>query len=102
MDISRYKWEKERVGFRFHSVLALFFGIYTNFLCSNWFGKPYVMFLFPGYTESLDKDIEILVPDDDYGLYAIDILDPSFVRYLLAPWKIVKERYYFAFFTSAD
>ncbi|PON59107.1 Lecithin:cholesterol/phospholipid:diacylglycerol acyltransferase [Parasponia andersonii] len=30
-----------------------------------------------GYTESLDEDTELLVPDDDYGLYAIDILDPS-------------------------
>ncbi|XVF23110.1 hypothetical protein REPUB_Repub13aG0009400 [Reevesia pubescens] len=36
-----------------------------------------------GYTESLDDDIEILVPDDDYGLYAIDILDPSWVVKLL-------------------
>nr|AZM65210.1 diacylglycerol acyltransferase 11 [Vitellaria paradoxa] len=30
-----------------------------------------------GYTEPLDDSIEILVPEDDYGLYAIDILDPS-------------------------
>ncbi|CAL5403995.1 unnamed protein product [Camellia sinensis] len=30
-----------------------------------------------GYTESLDDSIEIMVPEDDYGLYAIDILDPS-------------------------
>ncbi|THG21275.1 hypothetical protein TEA_028080 [Camellia sinensis var. sinensis] len=30
-----------------------------------------------GYTESLDDSIEITVPEDDYGLYAIDILDPS-------------------------
>ncbi|XP_047329058.1 phospholipase A(1) LCAT3-like [Impatiens glandulifera] len=30
-----------------------------------------------GYTEPLDKNVEISVPDDDYGLYAIDILDPS-------------------------
>ncbi|XVF07014.1 hypothetical protein REPUB_Repub06bG0101100 [Reevesia pubescens] len=36
-----------------------------------------------GYTESLDDDIEILVPDDDYGLYAINILDPSLVIKLL-------------------
>lgn len=33
--------------------------------------------VFPGYTEPLDKNTELLVPDDDYGLYAIDILDPS-------------------------
>ncbi|XP_052185966.1 phospholipase A(1) LCAT3-like [Diospyros lotus] len=30
-----------------------------------------------GYTESLDDGTEIVVPEDDYGLYAIDILDPS-------------------------
>ncbi|KAK6289526.1 hypothetical protein POUND7_001067 [Theobroma cacao] len=36
-----------------------------------------------GYTESLDDDIEILVPDDDYGLYAIDILDPSWLVKLM-------------------
>lgn len=34
---------------------------------------------FPGYTESLEKDKDLVVPDDDYGLYAIDILDPSTV-----------------------
>lgn len=33
-----------------------------------------------GYTEELDKNSEIVVPDDDHGLYAIDILDPSLVR----------------------
>ncbi|MBA0681013.1 hypothetical protein Goari_012676, partial [Gossypium aridum] len=41
------------------------------------------VFLFLGYTESLDEDVEILVPDDDYGLYAIDVLDPSLVVKLL-------------------
>lgn len=30
-----------------------------------------------GYTEPLDNQTEIVVPQDDYGLYAIDILDPS-------------------------
>ncbi|XP_027185503.1 phospholipase A(1) LCAT3 [Coffea eugenioides] len=30
-----------------------------------------------GYVESLDDSIEIVVPEDDYGLYAIDILDPA-------------------------
>nr|XP_027188389.1 phospholipase A(1) LCAT3 isoform X2 [Cicer arietinum] len=30
-----------------------------------------------GYTEALDKKSDIVVPDDDHGLYAIDILDPS-------------------------
>ncbi|ONI05246.1 hypothetical protein PRUPE_6G364000 [Prunus persica] len=44
-----------------------------------------------GYTETLDKDTEIVVPDDDYGLYAIDILDPSwFVKCIR-----VKEVYQF-------
>ncbi|KAF3607752.1 hypothetical protein DY000_02051579 [Brassica cretica] len=33
-----------------------------------------------GYTEPLDEDIEISVPEDDHGLYAIDILDPSWVN----------------------
>lgn len=37
------------------------------------------VFGFSGYTESLDDSIEVAVPQDDYGLYAIDILDPSFV-----------------------
>ncbi|KAG7623857.1 hypothetical protein ISN45_At03g002800 [Arabidopsis thaliana x Arabidopsis arenosa] len=35
------------------------------------------------YTEPLDDNIEVLVPDDDHGLYAIDILDPS--------WKVANE-----------
>ena len=35
--------------------------------------------LLAGYTEPLDDNIEVLVPDDDHGLYAIDILDPSWV-----------------------
>ena len=35
-----------------------------------------------GYVDPLDPDIEIVVPDDDSGLYAIDILDPSWVSLL--------------------
>ncbi|XP_071685789.1 phospholipase A(1) LCAT3 [Rutidosis leptorrhynchoides] len=31
-----------------------------------------------GYTEALDDSSDLVIPDDDYGLYAIDILDPSF------------------------
>lgn len=31
-----------------------------------------------GYVEALDDSSDIVVPQDDYGLYAIDILDPSF------------------------
>lgn len=34
-----------------------------------------------GYTEPVDENVEIVVPDDDYGLYALDILDPSLVSY---------------------
>ncbi|KAL8166230.1 hypothetical protein V2J09_007729 [Rumex salicifolius] len=41
-----------------------------------------------GYTEELDDDSEIVVPDDDFGLYAIDILDPSLLMHL-------SEVYYF-------
>ncbi|KAK0593067.1 hypothetical protein LWI29_030249 [Acer saccharum] len=36
-----------------------------------------------GYTESLADDTELVVPDDDYGLYAIDILDPSLMVKLI-------------------
>lgn len=34
--------------------------------------------------ESLDDDVEIVVPDDDHGLFAIDVLDPSWVSELMA------------------
>ncbi|KAK6911756.1 Lecithin:cholesterol/phospholipid:diacylglycerol acyltransferase, partial [Dillenia turbinata] len=36
-----------------------------------------------GYTESLDDATEIVVPGDDYGLYAIDILDPTLITKLV-------------------
>ncbi|CAM0952375.1 unnamed protein product [Alopecurus aequalis] len=36
-----------------------------------------------GYVESLDDDVEIVVPEDDHGLFAIDILDPSWFVELL-------------------
>ncbi|KAI7739629.1 hypothetical protein M8C21_000698 [Ambrosia artemisiifolia] len=36
-----------------------------------------------GYTEALDDSSDIVVPQDDYGLYAIDILDPSLLIKLL-------------------
>lgn len=48
----------------------------------NWLVKVHVL-CFLGYTESLAKGTELVVPDDDYGLYAIDILDPSPVRQTL-------------------
>lgn len=44
-----------------------------------------------GLTESLDDDAEVVVPDDDYGLYAIDILDPSWFVKLIR----LKEVYHF-------
>ncbi|CAN6575270.1 unnamed protein product [Malus baccata var. baccata] len=44
-----------------------------------------------GYTETLDKKTEIVVPDDDYGLYAIDILDPCWFAKLIR----LKEVYQF-------
>nr|XP_040246574.1 phospholipase A(1) LCAT3 isoform X1 [Aegilops tauschii subsp. strangulata] len=36
-----------------------------------------------GYVESLDDDVEIVVPGDDHGLFAIDVLDPSWVSELM-------------------
>ncbi|KAL7587647.1 hypothetical protein Lser_V15G35677 [Lactuca serriola] len=44
-----------------------------------------------GYTEALDDSSDIVVPQDDYGLYAIDILDPS----LLIKCLQVTDVYYF-------
>lgn len=41
----------------------------------------YFFFQNSGYVEPLEKGIEIVVPEDDHGLYAIDILDPSFVSF---------------------
>ncbi|XLR04227.1 hypothetical protein S83_070425, partial [Arachis hypogaea] len=36
-----------------------------------------IVFNFSGYTETLDQKSDIVVLEDDHGLYAIDILDPS-------------------------
>ncbi|GJM98299.1 hypothetical protein PR202_ga15294 [Eleusine coracana subsp. coracana] len=36
-----------------------------------------------GYVEPLDDDVDIVVPEDDHGLFAIDILDPSWLVELL-------------------
>ena len=41
----------------------------------------FMKFWFTGYTKCLDPDIEIVVPDEDHGLSAIDILDPSWVSF---------------------
>lgn len=45
---------------------------------------------------SLDDSSEIVVPQDDYGLYAIDILDPSTVSFffLLCFLFIPHKNYY--------
>ncbi|QHO12003.1 F-box/LRR-repeat protein [Arachis hypogaea] len=39
-----------------------------------------IVFNFSGYTETLDWKSDIVVPEDDLGLYAIDILDPSLLQ----------------------
>ncbi|XP_065874801.1 phospholipase A(1) LCAT3 [Euphorbia lathyris] len=44
-----------------------------------------------GYTEVLDQSTELVVPDDDHGLFAIDILDPS----LFVKLFHMKEVYHF-------
>lgn len=57
-----------------------------------WFGLA-------GYTESLNENDEIVVPDDDYGLQAIDILDPSLVSGLfpfVLLWFVLFLRAYFS------
>ncbi|KAF8393905.1 hypothetical protein HHK36_020105 [Tetracentron sinense] len=43
-----------------------------------------------GYTESLDDNTEIVVPEDDYGLYAIDILDPSLIILIFLMFQFTK------------
>ncbi|XP_020103636.1 phospholipase A(1) LCAT3-like [Ananas comosus] len=54
--------------------------VWVRILLANLEFKKYLWSIYnldTGYTESLDPDVEIVVPEDDYGLYAIDILDPS-------------------------
>ncbi|ERN20096.1 phospholipase A(1) LCAT3 isoform X2 [Amborella trichopoda] len=56
--------------------------VWVRFFLASLEFKKYVWSIFnpkTGYTESLDPDIEVIVPDDDYGLYAIDILDPTWL-----------------------
>lgn len=56
----------------------ILFGAELKYICdqiSRWFGLA-------GYVESLDQDYELVVPEDDYGLHAIDILDPSWVSWI--------------------
>lgn len=35
-----------------------------------------------GKTECLDRDIHIEIPQDRYGLHAIDMLDPDMVSFV--------------------
>ncbi|XP_073112117.1 phospholipase A(1) LCAT3 isoform X3 [Elaeis guineensis] len=54
--------------------------VWVRILLANLEFKKYVWSMYnteTGYVESLDPDYEIVVPEDDYGLHAIDILDPS-------------------------
>ncbi|XP_074581495.1 phospholipase A(1) LCAT3 [Curcuma longa] len=54
--------------------------VWVRILLANLEFKKYLWSLYnpeSGYTESLNENDEIVVPDDDYGLQAIDILDPS-------------------------
>ncbi|RZC47449.1 hypothetical protein C5167_040392 [Papaver somniferum] len=54
--------------------------VWVRVLLANWELRKKALSIYnpkTGYTESLDKNCEIVVPDNDYGLYAIDILDPS-------------------------
>ncbi|XP_025800863.1 phospholipase A(1) LCAT3 isoform X4 [Panicum hallii] len=54
--------------------------VWVRILFANLDFKKYLWSLYnadSGYVEPLDDDVEIVVPEDDHGLYAIDILDPS-------------------------
>ncbi|URE13754.1 PGAP1-like protein [Musa troglodytarum] len=54
--------------------------VWVRILLANFEFKKYLWSLYnpdTGCTESLNVDDEIVVPEDDYGLQAIDILDPS-------------------------
>ncbi|KAI3935359.1 hypothetical protein MKW98_027179 [Papaver atlanticum] len=56
--------------------------VWVRVLLANWELRKKALSIYnpkTGYTESLDKNCELVVPDDDYGLYAIDILDPSVI-----------------------
>ncbi|XP_020572898.1 phospholipase A(1) LCAT3 [Phalaenopsis equestris] len=54
--------------------------VWVRILFSNYEFKKCLWSIYnkkTGYTETLNPDIDVVVPEDDYGLYAIDILDPS-------------------------
>ncbi|KAJ1290385.1 hypothetical protein BS78_02G239000 [Paspalum vaginatum] len=60
--------------------------VWVRILFADKYFKKYLWALYnadTGYVEPLDDDVEIVVPEDDYGLYAIDILDPSWFVELL-------------------
>jgi hypothetical protein len=44
-----------------------------------------------GKTHSLDKNITIEVPEDRFGLYSCDILDPDVVCVYTAPFIIISQ-----------
>ncbi|PKA49924.1 Phospholipase A(1) LCAT3 [Apostasia shenzhenica] len=53
--------------------------VWVRILFSNYEFKKCLWSIYntqTGYAETLNPDIEIVVPEDDHGLYAIDILDP--------------------------
>ncbi|XP_073356629.1 phospholipase A(1) LCAT3 [Aegilops tauschii subsp. strangulata] len=60
--------------------------VWVRILLADLEFKKYLWSLYnaqTGYVESLDDDVEIVVPDDDHGLFAIDVLDPSWFVELL-------------------
>ncbi|PKA54779.1 Phospholipase A(1) LCAT3 [Apostasia shenzhenica] len=61
--------------------------VWVRILFSNYEFKKCLWSIYnpeTGYTETLNLDIEIVVPEDDYGLHAVDILDPAWrVKLLL-------------------
>lgn len=60
--------------------------VWVRILFANLDFKKYLWSLYnadTGYVEPLDDDVEIVVPEDDHGLFAIDILDPSWFVELL-------------------
>ncbi|XP_002514803.2 phospholipase A(1) LCAT3 isoform X1 [Ricinus communis] len=72
--------KKKNLGFEFET------RVWVRILLADYEFKKKIWSLYnpkTGYTEVLDESTELVVPDDDYGLYAIDILDPSlFVKVL--------------------
>ncbi|CAL0303276.1 unnamed protein product [Lupinus luteus] len=60
--------------------------VWVRFILADFEFKKKILSLYnpkTGYTETLDKNSVLEVPDDDHGLYAIDILDPSLFTKLI-------------------